>query len=47
MMAAQAGGAPPYRRLLVEVGSWLTAYYSRRLPSAMVDDVAQEEGHEL
>lgn len=42
MMAAQTGDAAAYRRLLVEVGSWLTAYYSRRLPSGMVDDAAQE-----
>ncbi len=42
MMAAQAGEASAYRRLLVEVGSWLNAYYSRRLPPGMVDDAAQE-----
>jgi RNA polymerase sigma-70 factor (ECF subfamily) len=42
MMAVQAGDTAAYRRLLVEVGSWLQAYYSRRLPAAMVDDAAQE-----
>ena len=42
MMAAQAGETSAYRRLLVEVGSWLNAYYSRRLPRGMVDDAAQE-----
>ena len=42
MMAAQAGETSAYRRLLVEVGSWLNAYYSRRLPPGMADDAAQE-----
>ncbi len=42
MRAVQAGDTAAYRRLLVEVGSWLQAYYSRRLPSGMVDDAAQE-----
>lgn len=42
MMAAQTGDAAAYRRVLVEVGSWLKAYYARRLPSGMVDDAAQE-----
>lgn len=42
MIAAQAGDAAAYRRLLVELGRWLRSYYSKRLPAAMVDDVAQE-----
>ena len=42
MVAVQAGDSAAYRRLLLEAGSWLHAYYSKRLPSAMVDDAAQE-----
>ena len=42
MMAAQTGDAAAYRRLLVEVGSWLQSYYSRRLPPSMVEDASQE-----
>jgi RNA polymerase sigma-70 factor (ECF subfamily) len=42
MLAAQAGDAAAYRRLLVEAGSWLRTYYARRLPASMVDDAAQE-----
>ncbi len=42
MIAAQNGDASAYRRLLVELGSWLRSYYARRLPAAMVDDLAQE-----
>ena len=42
MIAAQNGDASAYRQLLVELGSWLRSYYSRRLPAAMVDDLAQE-----
>ena len=42
MVAAQAGDAVMYRRLLTEIGVWLKRYYSRRLPSSMVDDVSQE-----
>ena len=42
MAAAQTGDAAAYRRLLIEVGSWLQSYYSRRLPSSMVEDAAQE-----
>lgn len=42
MLAAQAGDAASYRRLLLEAGSWLQRYYARRLPASMVDDAAQE-----
>ena len=42
MLAAQRGDAAAYRRLLVEAGAWLQRYYSRRLPTSMVDDAAQE-----
>lgn len=42
MVAAQAGDTVAYRRLLTEIGVWLKRYYSRRLPSSMVDDVSQE-----
>jgi len=42
MVAAQAGDAVAYRRLLTEISVWLKRYYSRRLPSSMVDDVSQE-----
>ncbi len=42
MLAAQAGDAAAYRRLLVEAGGWLRTYYARRLPASMVDDAAQE-----
>ena len=42
MVAAQAGDAAAYRRLLAEISVWLKRYYSRRLPSSMVDDVSQE-----
>lgn len=42
MMAAQTGDSAAYRRLLGQVGAWLTAYYSRRLPAGMVEDAAQE-----
>jgi len=42
MIAAQDGDASAYRRLLLELGPWLRSYYARRLPAAMVDDLAQE-----
>jgi RNA polymerase sigma factor (sigma-70 family) len=42
MVAAQAGNAPTYHRLLVEVGDWLRRYYGRRLPPAMVADAVQD-----
>jgi RNA polymerase sigma factor (sigma-70 family) len=42
MVAAQAGDGAAYRRLLREISSWLKRYYSRRLPSSMIDDVSQE-----
>jgi RNA polymerase sigma-70 factor (ECF subfamily) len=42
MVAAQAGNGGAYRRLLAEVGIWLRRYYMRRLPAAMVEDVAQD-----
>jgi RNA polymerase sigma factor (sigma-70 family) len=41
MVAAQAGDATAYRQLLSEIDVWLKRYYSRRLPSSMIDDVAQ------
>jgi RNA polymerase sigma-70 factor (ECF subfamily) len=42
MVAAQAGNAAVYRRLLAELGAWLRRYYSRRLPPSMVDDAVQD-----
>ena len=42
MIAAQGGDASAYRSLLLELGAWLRSYYSKRLPMAMVDDLAQE-----
>jgi RNA polymerase sigma factor (sigma-70 family) len=42
MLAAQAGDAVAYRRLLVEAGGWLRPYFARRLPASMVEDAAQE-----
>ena len=42
MVAAQAGDAGLYRRLLTEVSVWLRRYYVRRLPAALVDDAVQE-----
>lgn len=42
MLAAQAGNAGVYRRLLAEVGAWLKRYYARRLPPSMVDDAVQD-----
>jgi RNA polymerase sigma factor (sigma-70 family) len=42
MAAAQDGHGGAYRRLLGEVRLWLTRYFARRLPPAMVDDAVQE-----
>ncbi len=42
MVAAQAGNAPVYHRLLEELGAWLQRYFARRLPPSMVDDAVQE-----
>ena len=42
MVAAQAGNAAAYHRLLHEVGGWLRRYYARRLPPAMVEDAVQD-----
>ena len=42
MAAAQRGDAARYRRLLGELRPWLTRYYVKRLPSAVVDDAVQE-----
>ena len=42
MIAAQAGDAAVYHRLLVEIGAWLRRYYARRLPPSMVDDAVQD-----
>ena len=42
MAAAQSGDAGAYRRLLLEVQSWLQRYYERRLPPGAVDDAVQE-----
>ena len=41
MVAALAGDASSYRRLLSEVAGWLRRYFARRLPRAMVDDTVQ------
>lgn len=42
MVAAQAGHAGAYRRLLSELRGWLTRYYAMRLPPAHIDDAVQE-----
>ena len=42
MIAAQAGGAGDYHRLLMEVSAWLRRYYARRLPPSMTDDAVQD-----
>jgi RNA polymerase sigma-70 factor (ECF subfamily) len=42
MVAAQAGQAAPYRRLLVELRPWLSRYFARRLPPAAVEDAVQD-----
>jgi RNA polymerase sigma factor (sigma-70 family) len=42
MVAAQAGDATTYNRLLSEVAAWLQRYYARRLPQAMIDDAIQD-----
>ncbi len=42
MVAAQAGNAGVYHRLLTEIGTWLRRYYARRLPPSMVDDAVQD-----
>lgn len=42
MHAAQGGNGGAYRRLLAELGDWLTRYYARRLPMGQVDDAVQD-----
>ena len=42
MVAAQAGNAGDYQRLLTEVSVWLRRYYARRLPPSMTDDAVQD-----
>jgi RNA polymerase sigma-70 factor (ECF subfamily) len=42
MVAAQAGDASAYRRLLTEAAAWLQRYFLGRLPPVMIDDVIQE-----
>jgi len=42
MVAAQAGNAGAYRRLLAEIRKWLCRFYGRRLPPAMVEDAVQD-----
>jgi RNA polymerase sigma factor (sigma-70 family) len=42
MVAAQAGDASSYHRLLSEVTVWLRRYFARRLPPAMIDDAIQD-----
>jgi RNA polymerase sigma-70 factor (ECF subfamily) len=42
MAGAQGGDAARYRQLLGELKLWLTRYYARRLPPAVVDDAVQE-----
>lgn len=42
MAAAQLGDSASYRRLLGELKLWLTRYYARRLPPAVIDDAAQD-----
>jgi RNA polymerase sigma factor (sigma-70 family) len=40
--AGRYGDERAYRRLLGELHNWLTRWYRRRLPTALVDDAAQE-----
>jgi RNA polymerase sigma factor (sigma-70 family) len=42
MAAGQYGNERAYRRLLGELHKWLTRWYRRRLPPALVDDGTQE-----
>lgn len=42
MAAAQQGDKAAYRRLLVELRSWLTRFYSRKLPAPVIEDVVQD-----
>ncbi|WP_254070393.1 sigma-70 family RNA polymerase sigma factor [Acidisphaera sp. L21] len=42
MIAAQAGDAAAYRRLLMALDRWLGRYFTRRLPSATVEDTVQD-----
>jgi RNA polymerase sigma factor (sigma-70 family) len=42
MAAAQDGDAASYRQLLSELDVWLRRYYSRRLPSSLIDDIVQD-----
>ena len=42
MIAAQRGHGGAYRRLLEELRPWLTRYYGRRLPPAMLEDAVQD-----
>src|SRR5258708_32697619 len=42
MLAAQAGDASSYHRLLSEGAAWLRRYYARRLPPAMIDEAIQD-----
>ena len=42
MAAAQRGDRRRYRRLLGELHPWLTRYFARRLPPAMIDDAVQD-----
>jgi RNA polymerase sigma-70 factor (ECF subfamily) len=42
MVAAQAGNAAAYHRLLTELRAWLRRYFARRLPPAMADDAVQD-----
>lgn len=42
MAAAQDGHGGAYRRLLDELRHWLSRFYARRLPPALVDDAVQD-----
>ncbi|MET4211343.1 RNA polymerase sigma factor (sigma-70 family) [Bradyrhizobium sp. LA2.1] len=42
LLAARAGDADAYERLLRELDLWLRAYYARRLPYPAADDARQE-----
>ncbi|VXC21175.1 RNA polymerase subunit sigma-24 [Luteimonas sp. 9C] len=42
LVAAQAGDAHAYARLLSQIGPWLRGYFRHRLPASMVDDAAQD-----
>jgi DNA-directed RNA polymerase specialized sigma24 family protein len=42
MIAAQKGDTAAYRRLLLEVSSWLRQYYRRRMPPSLMDGLIED-----